>query len=83
MSVCPYDRMSTTFWGRCDYFINEYLFCKYFARLSVSNATKGFATYGWFHPCFYTFSSRISLSLSNKIMQRDKNILVSNVFEQG
>ena len=26
--------------------INEHLFCKYFVRLSVGNATKGFATYG-------------------------------------
>ena len=32
--------------------INEHLFCKYFVRLSVGNATKGFATYGCFHPCF-------------------------------
>ncbi len=33
--------------------INEHLFCKYFVRLSVGNATKGFATYGCCHPCFY------------------------------
>ncbi len=33
--------------------INEHLFCKYFVRLSVGNATKGFATYVCFHPCFY------------------------------
>ncbi len=32
--------------------INEHLFCTYFVRLSVGNATKGFATYGCFHPCF-------------------------------
>ncbi len=32
-------------------FINEHLFCKYFVRVSVGNATKGFATYGCFHPC--------------------------------
>ena len=31
--------------------INEHLFCKYFVHLSVGNATKGFATYGCFHPC--------------------------------
>ncbi len=32
--------------------INEHLFCKYFVRLSVGNASiKGFATYGCFHPC--------------------------------
>ena len=30
--------------------INEHLFCKYFVRLSVGNATKGFATHGCFHP---------------------------------
>ena len=34
--------------------INEHLFCNYFVRLSVGNATKGFATYGCFHPCFIT-----------------------------
>ena len=32
--------------------INEHLFYKYFVRLSVGNATKGFATYGCCHPCF-------------------------------
>ena len=32
--------------------INAYLFCKYFVRLSVGNATKGFATYGCCHPCY-------------------------------
>ncbi len=31
--------------------INEHLFCNYFVRLSVGNDTKGFATYGCFHPC--------------------------------
>ncbi len=35
--------------------INEHLFCKYFVRLSVGNATKGLATYGCFHPFFYLF----------------------------
>ncbi len=34
--------------------MNEHLFCKYFVRLSVSNATKGFATYGCCHPCSYS-----------------------------
>ena len=33
--------------------INEHLFCKYFVRLSVGNATKVFATYGCCHPCFF------------------------------
>ncbi len=62
-------RMSTTFGGNVIFsapnkdiapifcvqipLINEHLFCKYFVRLSVGNATKGFATYGCFHPCFY------------------------------
>ena len=32
--------------------INEHLFCNYFVRLSVGKATKGFDTYGCFHPCF-------------------------------
>ena len=31
------------------------IFCKYFVCLS-GNATKGFATYGCFHPCFITIS---------------------------
>ena len=44
---------------------NEHLFCKYFVRLFVGNATKGFATYGCFHPCFFNarsnfFSSHFS-----------------------
>ena len=33
--------------------INEHLFCKYFVRQSFGNATKGFATYGCFHPCLF------------------------------
>ena len=32
--------------------VYEHLFYKYFVRRSVGNATKGFATYGCFHPCF-------------------------------
>ena len=55
--------MSTTFRGKRDFrdiapiffvqipLINEPLFCKYFVRLSVGNATKGFATYGCYYPC--------------------------------
>ncbi len=31
--------------------VNEHLFYKYFVRLTVGNATKGFATYGCCHPC--------------------------------
>ena len=33
--------------------ISEHIFCKYFVRLPVVNATKGFATYGCFHPCLF------------------------------
>ena len=32
--------------------INGHLFFKYFVRLSVGNATKGFDTYGCCYPCF-------------------------------
>ena len=31
---------------------NKHLFFKHFVRLSVGYATKGFATYGCFHPYF-------------------------------
>ena len=41
--------------------INENLFCKYFVRLSVGNATKGFATYGCFHPCYLYISVSSSI----------------------
>ena len=41
---------------------NEHLFCKYFVRLSVGNATKGFATYGCFHPCLFISYFYLSLS---------------------
>ena len=43
--------------------INEHLFCKYCVRLSVVNATKGYATYGCFHPCFL-------LNIKNRIKFR-------------
>ncbi len=68
-NVRPSVRMSITFRGNVIFsapnleiapiffvqihLIKEHLFCKYFFRLSVGNATKGFATYGCFHPCFY------------------------------
>ncbi len=71
-SKYPSVRMSTTFMGKCDflgpylrcrsnffvqiYLMNEHLFCNYFVRLSVGNVTKGFATYGCFHPCFIFIS---------------------------
>ena len=65
-SVCPYIRQprlggnvifSASNWDLAPIFfvqiplINEHLFCKYFVRLSVGNATKGFVTFGCFHPC--------------------------------
>ncbi len=33
--------------------INEHLFSRYFVRLSVGNATTGFATYGFCHPYLF------------------------------
>ncbi len=30
---------------------NEHLFCKYYVRLFIGNAIKGFATYGCCYPC--------------------------------
>ncbi len=41
--------------------INEHLFCKCVVHLSVGNITKGFATYGCFHPCF------LNASVENKL----------------
>ncbi len=35
--------------------INEHLFFKYFVRLYVGDATKGFASYGCFHPCLQIY----------------------------
>ncbi len=65
LSVCMYVR----FWGNVIFsapnwdialifcvqipLINENLFCKYFFRLSVGNATKGFAPYGCFHSSLF------------------------------
>ena len=49
--------------------INEHLFCKYFVRLSVCNATKGFATYGCFHPCLNNdLHARSYIILSKKTL---------------
>ena len=39
--------------------VYEYLFYKYFVRLSLGNATKGFTTYGCFHPCLNTNGKKI------------------------
>ncbi len=59
--------------------INVHLFCKYFVRLSVCNATKSFATYGCFHPCLY-FKS-VSLNpciICSRIVLFKKTNLVDN-----
>ncbi len=50
--------------------INEHLFCNYFVRLSVGNATKGFATYGCFHPCITCACTKMTQNLvfTNLIM---------------
>ncbi len=45
--------------------INEHLFCKYFVRLVVRNAIKGFATYGCFHPCFHYKLKVVKVRLMN------------------
>ncbi len=45
--------------------INEHLFCKYFVRLSVGNATKGFATYGCFLILVEDIFSFIFILLAN------------------
>ncbi len=42
--------------------INEHLFCKYFVRLSVGNATKGFVTYGCFHSYISLYPNSLSYS---------------------
>ena len=62
--------------------INEHLFCKYFVRLSVGNARKGFATYGCCHPCFLLkiilsiFTDQVS-DLSQKITTQLDSRLIS------
>ncbi len=55
-SVCMYVCMSVCLSGIGG---NEHLFCKYFVGLSGSNATKGFATYGCFHPCICIYKMLI------------------------
>ncbi len=75
MSVCPYVRQtcldgnvifSAPNWDIAPFFcvqiplINEHLFCKYFVRLSVGNATKGVATYRYCHLCFFSGALRLS-----------------------
>ncbi len=49
--------------------INEHLFYKDFVHLSVGNATKGFATYGCFHPYFY---SKILRFLTDNIIYKSQ-----------
>ena len=65
MSVRLSVRLSTTFRKT----LNEHLFCTYFVRLSVGNATKGFVTYGCCHPCFYFYQSETCKCNQNKLGQ--------------
>ncbi len=62
--------------------INEHLFGNYFVRLSVGNATKGFATYGCFHPCFLYNNNRLYVQnvffLINTLINRLISIFFSN-----
>ena len=61
--------------------LNEHLFCKYFVRLSVGNATKCFATYGCFHPCFkmiHLFQRKKQISI--KIIIFPFTIIEANIF---
>ena len=45
---------------------------KFFVRLSVGNATKGFATYGCFHPCFSILVCCATLGLCHPCSIIDK-----------
>ena len=56
--------------------INEHLFCKYYVRLSVGNAIKGFATYGCCDPCLYYFYT----FLDRNIVDQYLKILISRFF---
>ena len=44
----------------------EHLFCLYFVRLSVGNATKCFATYGCCHPCYKYYLYQINVVVLSK-----------------
>ncbi len=84
-SVRPYVRpsgfggnviFSASNWDNAPFFvhiplINEHLVCKYFVHLSVGNATKGFVTYGCFHPCLLVFLS----ACDQEVCRRKKNRL--------
>ncbi len=52
--------------------INYHLFCKYFVRLSVGNATKGFATYGCYHRCYFLIRGGRAKTLN--IQAEEKNM---------
>ena len=56
--------------------INEHIFCKYFVRLSVGNATKGFATYGCWHP--FLFIDYTVYIMCNLIWEYGDGINVDN-----
>ncbi len=63
--------------------INVHLFCKYFVRLSVGNATKGFATNASFHPCsttktrgfvlWYYLHNQVAAPINIKICREGNN----------
>ena len=49
-------------------------------RLSFGNATKGFATYGCFHPCFFRILEIIMLTVQNIVHcdLKPENVLLSS-----
>ncbi len=59
--------------------INEHLFYKYFVRLSVGNATKGFATYGCCHPCFITKDKFNILALCKTTLINTDNKMITTM----
>ncbi len=89
-------RMSTTIRGKRDFFgpqlryrsiffvqipvINKHLFCKYFVRLSVGNATKVFATYGCFQPCLYLNAHILHITQSDKLWKVYRFCLATTIY---
>ncbi len=83
--------MSTTFREKCDFLINEHLLCKYFIRLSVGNASKGFC-YLWMLSSLFSsklkfntrnkyitdiYSSKITMNFTDKIIYKNTNRITS------
>ena len=54
--------------------INEHIFCNYFFSLSVGNATKGFATYGCCHPCWFKKAKMWIVLMVGKYMKDRQKI---------